>query len=199
MDQMQNPGVTRILDALGSGDSKASAELLSLVYEELRKLAAQRLASEGGTSILQPTALVHEVYLRLVGPGGGAGGAMTWKNRAHFFSAAAESMRRILVDRARERRALKRGGNWRKLDLDVSTYLFAEVPPEIADLDMALSALAAEDPSLAELVKLRFYIGLSHPDVAELMGVSIATIDRRWAYARAWLFRYLEAADRSHH
>jgi RNA polymerase sigma factor (TIGR02999 family) len=189
-----NKNVTRVLDALGSGDPRAVNDLLGLVYEELRKLAAARMAGERGSITLQPTALVHEAYMRLVG---GSGIDCTWQNRAHFFAAAAEAMRRILIDRARERRTLKRGGGWRKLELDPAQLTLDEVPSEIVDLDEALIALAKENPRLAELVKLRFYAGLSHRDAAEVLGISVPNADRNWAYARAWLFRYLKTVDAS--
>jgi RNA polymerase sigma factor (TIGR02999 family) len=186
--------VSRVLDALGTGDPRAVNNLLELVYEELRKLAAARMARERGSTTLQPTALVHEAYMRLVG---GAGMRCTWQNRAHFFAAAAEAMRRILIDRARERRSLKRGGGWRKLELDPAQLTLDEVPSEIVDLDEALNALSKENPRLAELVKLRFYAGLSHREAAEVQGTSVPTADRNWAYARAWLFRYMKAVDAS--
>jgi RNA polymerase sigma factor (TIGR02999 family) len=184
--------VTRVLDALGSGDPKASAELLTLIYDELRKLAAVRIASEPGACTLQATGLVHEAYIRLVG--NEAGASATWDSRGHFFSAAAEAMRRILIDRARERHALKRGGGWRKLELDPSRLVLDAIPAELLDLDRALSSLAAEDPKLAELVKLRFFAGLSISEAAEMLSISPSTADRQWAYARAWLFRFLRGS-----
>jgi RNA polymerase sigma factor (TIGR02999 family) len=186
--------VTRVLDALGTGDPRAASDLLGLVYQELRNLATARMMREAGTSTLQPTALVHEAYMRLIGK---SGVDCNWQNRAHFFAAAAEAMRRILIDRARDKRALKRGGGWQKLELDLTQLTLELVPSEIVDLDEALSALAQEEPKLAELVKLRFYAGLSHREAAEVQGISISTADRNWAYARAWLFRHLKAADDS--
>ncbi len=193
MDTPPKHEVTRILNALGSNDPRASDALLALVYNELRKLAAARMAAESGSVTLQPTALVHEAYIRLVGDGNPA--ACRWDSRGHFFGAAAEAMRRILIDKAREKHALKRGGGWRKIDLDPSRLTLDTVPPEIVDLDDAINRLAAEEPRLAELVKLRFFAGLTHREAAEVMGIPISTADRQWAYARAWLFRYLKSAE----
>jgi RNA polymerase sigma factor (TIGR02999 family) len=187
--------ITRILSALGTGDSQAPDALLALVYDELRALAAARMAREPATATLQPTALVHEVYIRLVGDASAS--ASNWQNRAHFFAAAAEAMRRILVDRARDRSALKRGGGWRKLQLDPAQLTLHAVPPELLDLDQALEKLAAGRPDLAELVKLRFFLGLSCRETAEVMGISLATSHRNWTYARAWLFQHLTAAERA--
>jgi RNA polymerase sigma factor (TIGR02999 family) len=185
--------VTRILEALRAGDGLAATDLMSLVYEELRRIAAFQMAREGTTATLQPTVLVHEAYLRLLGKAGSAVG--TWENRSHFFFAAAEAMRRILIDRARERQSLKRGGGWRRLPLDPANLSVADAPAELIDLDRALGSLAAHDPTIAELVKLRFFAGLSHHDAAEILGISRSSADRQWAYARAWLFRYLQAEE----
>ena len=174
--------VTRILTAAQNGDACAARELLPLVYEELRRLAASRLRHESPDQTLQATGLVHEAYVRLVGPAD-----LPWANRAHFFAAAAEAMRRILVDRARARGRGKRGGDFRRLSLNLDLLDGDEPATEILALDEALESLAAADPSKAELVKLRFYAGLSLSDAATALGISRATAARHWAYARAWL------------
>lgn len=184
--------VTRILKAIDSGDPHAAAELLPLVYAELRTLADARLVRERTGHTLQPTALVHEAYLRLLGPEGID--APKWDSRAHFFSAAAEAMRRILIDHARARNAEKRGGGAARaadINPDDLPLLLGERAPDLLDLDAALSALAAEDPQKAELVKLRFFAGLTLEQAARALGLSAATADRHWAYARAWLFSRL--------
>lgn len=179
--------VTRILDAIISGDSKASEELLPVVYEELRKLAAQRMATEATGHTLQATALVHEAYLRLVGSPSNQGGR--WDSRGHFFAAAAEAMRRILIDRARAKGALKRGRDPERLRLDQDPLVGGDdLSSELLDLDAALQKLAVEDPAKAELVKLRFFAGLTLEDAAGMLGISPATADRHWTYARAWLY-----------
>jgi RNA polymerase sigma factor (TIGR02999 family) len=185
--------VTRILSAIDSGDPQAAAELLPLVYEELRKLADARLAHERPGQTLQATALVHEAYLRLVGPD--LDDAKKWESRGHFFAAAAEAMRRILIDRARARGAVKRGGAGRRLTLDPTQLSLDSVPSEIADLDEALTRLEAEDPQKAALVKLRFYGGLTLEQAGAALSLSSSTADRHWAYARAWLFQALSAGD----
>jgi RNA polymerase sigma factor (TIGR02999 family) len=177
--------VTRILSAIEHGDPQAAGKLLPLVYDELRKLAAQRLAQEKPGQTLQATALVHDAYLRLLGPGDAQG----WDGPGHFFAAAAEAMRRILVDNARRKRTAKHGGGHRRRDLD-DVEIAAGAPVEdLMALDDALTRLAAEDPDKAELVKLRYFAGLSLEEAALALGISPATAKRRWAYARAWLFR----------
>src|SRR5262245_10006501 len=183
--------VTQILSAIERGDPHAAEQLLPLVYEELRKLAARRLAGEGPGHTLQPTALVHEAYLRLVG--GDPGRA--WDGRGHFFAAAAEAMRRILVEAARRKGRQKRGGGRRRVDLLHAAV--ATLPPDdLLDLDDALDALAAEDPAKAELVRLRFFGGLPAEEAAACLNLSRATADRWWAYARAWLHdRLRDPAD----
>ena len=183
--------VTQILSAIDSGDPCAAAELLPLVYEELRKLADARLVKERPGQTLQATALVHEAYLRLVGPD--HDGARGWDSRGHFFAAAAEAMRRILIDRARARGAVKRGGSARQLALNPDMLCLEEVPSEIADLDEALTRFEAEDPQKAALVKLRFYGGLTLKQAAAALGLPPTTAERHWAYARAWLFQALSA------
>ena len=171
--------VTRLLEQLQFGDRHAAAQLLPLVYDELRKLAATRMATENPGHTLDATALVHEAYLRLTGN-------QTFESRSHFLRAAAEAMRHILVDHARARNAAKRGSG-RRVDLD-SELLAAPVPDEaIEALDESLSHLALENPKLAELVQLRFFGGLTLPQAAEILGVSPRTADTWWAYARAWL------------
>jgi len=178
--------VTQILSAIDKGDPGASEALLPLVYEELRKLAAQRMAQEAVGQTLSATALVHEAYLRLVGPNENLVGS--WDSKGHFFAAAAEAMRRILIDRARAKGAQKRGGNFRRLRLDQDPLASDDVSAELLDLDGALAKLAAEDPAKAELVKLRFFAGLTLEEAAGILGISPATADRHWAYARAWLY-----------
>jgi RNA polymerase sigma factor (TIGR02999 family) len=176
--------VTHLLDAAAAGDPKAAAELLPLVYDELRRLAAARVASEQPGQTLDATALVHEAYLRLVG-GKPAG---DWNGRAHFFGAAAEAMRRILVNRARDKGRKKRGGRWERVDLD--RVLVAEQASEedLVAIDDALQDLARRNGPCAELVKLRFFAGLTLDEAAAAMGVSRRTANRYWAFARAWLF-----------
>jgi RNA polymerase sigma factor (TIGR02999 family) len=181
--------VTQILSAIDSGDPQAAAELLPLVYEELRKLANARLAQERSGQTLQATALVHEAYLRLVGPD--HDGDNNWDSRGHFFAAAAEAMRRILIDRARARGTVKHGGAARRLTLDPTLLSLDSVPSEIVDLDEALTRFEAEDPQKAALVKLRFFGGLTLKQAAAALGLAPSTADRHWAYARAWLFQAL--------
>jgi RNA polymerase sigma factor (TIGR02999 family) len=175
--------ITQLLDAAAAGDRHAAAELLPLVYDELRELAAVRLAAESPEHTLQPTALVHEAYLRLVGPAD----QPRWENRGHFFAAAAAAMRRILVDVARKKRRVKHGGGLQRVPLD-DVSVAAEQPREdLIALDAGLTRLAAEDPQAAKLVELRHFAGLTLPEVAQLLGVSPRTADRLWAFARAWL------------
>jgi RNA polymerase sigma factor (TIGR02999 family) len=175
--------VTRILSAVEQGDPQAAAQLLPLVYDELRQLAAQRLAQEKPGQTLQPTALVHEAYLRLVG----GGQARDWNGRGHFFAAAAEAMRRILIDRARHRQTRKAGGGLRRLDLDAIEPALAEDGDRLLALDEALRQLEGEDPRKAALVKLRFFAGLTQEQAAAALGVSASTAEKDWAYARSWL------------
>jgi RNA polymerase sigma factor (TIGR02999 family) len=180
--------VTRMLAAVEQGDPRAAEELLPLVYDELRKLAAQRLAQEQPSQTLQATALVHEAYLRLVG----AESLPSWNSRGHFFAAAAEAMRRILVNRARDKRRLKRGGARQRVDLDQAELCCEGQELDVLALDEALARLAREQPACAELVKLRFFAGLTQEESAHALGVTRRTADRYWAYARAWLFHALE-------
>jgi RNA polymerase sigma factor (TIGR02999 family) len=181
--------ITQILAAIDSGDPAASEALLPIVYDELRKLAAQRIGSEAAGQTLQATALVHEAYLRLVGPDQDC--ERRWHSRGHFFAAAAEAMRRILIDRARAKGALKRGGDIRRLQLDQDPLSRDDLSGELLDLDDALTKLSAEDPTKAELVKLRFFAGLTLEESAGILGLSPATADRHWSYARAWLYHEL--------
>ncbi len=177
--------VTRILRAIEDGDMHAGEELLPLVYDELRRLAAQKLASEKPGQTLQGTALVHEEYLRLVD----ARTHQNWDGRGHFFAAAAEAMRRILIERARQKASLKRGGDARRVDLDVVDAVPAESFDEMLAVDEALQELERHDPSAAGLVKLRFYAGLTHQEAADALGISRRAADRIWALARAWLYQ----------
>ncbi len=180
--------VSHILCAIEDGDPHAAAQLLPLVYDELRKLAAQRLAQEKPGQTLQATALVHEAYLRLVD------GEQTqhWNGRGHFFAAAAQAMRRILVENARRKRRLKRGGDAVREPLDESNLMAPAVPDDLVALDEALSQLTAVDPRAAELVNLRYFAGLTIPQAAEILGVAPRTADFLWAYARAWLLQKIE-------
>jgi RNA polymerase sigma factor (TIGR02999 family) len=183
--------VTRILSAIEQGDPHAAEQLLPLVYDELRKLAAQKLAHEQPGQTLQATALVHEAYLRLVG----AGQVQHWDSRRHFFAAVAEAMRRILIDRARDKHRLKRGGNWRALRLDQIDLCVVDPPDDLPALDEALQKLAEEDPPCAELVKLRFFAGLTMEEAAATLGIARRTADRYWSFARSWLFDALSHGD----
>jgi RNA polymerase sigma factor (TIGR02999 family) len=175
--------VTQLLDAAAAGDPRAAAELLPLVYTELRALAAARMAAEQPGQTLQPTALVHEAYLRLTGTGPTA----DWIGRGHFFAAAAEAMRRILVDQARRRQADKRGGRGRRIPLDAADVGFTSPADHLLDVDDALTRLAAEDPQAARLIQLRYFGGLSIEDAAEVVGVSRSTAYEHWSYARVRL------------
>jgi RNA polymerase sigma factor (TIGR02999 family) len=185
------PDAEGIPRAAKGGDAHAAESLLPLIYDELRKLAASKLAQEKPGHTLQPTALVHEAYLRLVGQGGGR----AWDSRGHFFAAAAEAMRRILIDSARRKRRQKRGGALRRAELDPDRL--SDVTPEedLLDLDDALECLAAEDPQAAQFVKLRYFAGVSVEEAAELVGLSRSAACEHWAYARAWLHRRLRAAE----
>jgi RNA polymerase sigma factor (TIGR02999 family) len=175
--------VTRLLGAAEQGDPHAAAQLLPLVYDELRRLAAQKLAQEKPGQTLQPTALVHEAYLRLTGQGP----EQHWEGRRHFFAAAAEAMRRILVENARRKKGLKHGGQRRRVELHEEELAVRQTPDEVLALDEALTRLAAEDAPAAEVAKLHCFAGLSVERAAEALGVSRATAYRHWTYARAWL------------
>ena len=179
--------VTWVLDAVARGEPEAAGRLLPLVYDELRRLAAQRLAHEKPGQTLQATPLVHEAYLQLVGDEPDR----TWNGRGHFFAAAAEAMRRILVESARRKRRLRHGGDCRRIDLD-TLDLAAETPSDdLLALDEALERLTAEEPTAAAVVKLRYFAGLTVEQTADALGLSFRTANRHWAYARAWLYRQL--------
>ena len=184
--------VTQILSQIESGDPSAAEQLLPLVYAELRNLAAARLAKEKPGQTLQPTALVHEAYLRLVeGPTAGS-----WNSRGHFFAAAAEAMRRILIDQARRKARLRHGGDHQRVDID-QLQLSAELESEdFLALNEALDRLAGEEPAAAEVVKLRYFAGLSIDETAAALGISVRTANRDWAYAKAWLHQQLRGSDR---
>ena len=180
--------VIRILSAIEQGDPHAAEQLLPLVYEELRMLAAQRLAEEKPGQTLQPTALVHEAYVRLVD----TEKAQSWDSRRHFFAAAAEAMRRILVEKARRKRSVKHGGQRARIDLDEALVVGDAPREDLLELDELLEQLAGVDPRAAELVKLRFFAGLTGGQTAKVLGISPRAVDLLWAYARAWLFEKLQ-------
>jgi RNA polymerase sigma factor (TIGR02999 family) len=182
--------VTRILNAIEKGDAKATDELLPLVYGELRLLAAQRLSHEKPGQTLQATALVHEAYLRLVGDE-----PPSWNNRGHFFAAAAEAMRRILVESARRKQRLKHGGECNRVELDAADISTDETPDDLIAVDEALVKLAEVDRIQCDLVKLRFFAGLSNEQAAQVLGISPPTAKRYWRYARAWLYREVRSQD----
>jgi RNA polymerase sigma factor (TIGR02999 family) len=185
--------VTRILSDLALGDAQAAGRLLPLVYDELRKLAAARMAQEAPGNTLDPTGLVHEAYLRLVGPAD----ASWWDSRGHFFAAAAEAMRRILVEAARRKRREKHGGGRHRIDLEAAQPAAPDPRSDLVALDAALTKLATVDPQAAKLIELRHFTGLSVAEAAQALGISPRTADRVWAFARAWLHREITdtAAD----
>ncbi len=178
--------VTRILSAIQAGDAQAAEQLLPLVYDELRKLAAGHMANEAPGHTLDATALVHEAYLRLVGD-------QQFANRRHFFAAAAEAMRRILIESARRQASLKRGGGLVRRELVESELIAPELSDDVLALDEALVQLASVDAEAAELVKLRYFVGLTSQQAADAMGFSLRSVERTWAYARAWLFDKLKS------
>jgi RNA polymerase sigma factor (TIGR02999 family) len=179
--------VTRVLSAIGEGDPRAADQLLPLVYDELRRLAAEKLAQEKPGQTLQATALVHEAYLRLV-----AGeSTQDWDSRGHFFAAAAEAMRRILIDNARRKHRLKRGSGRRRVDLESADLVTQAAPDELLRIDEAIARLTAEDPDAGQLVKLRYFAGVSVEQAAELLGMARSSAYEHWAYARAWLHHEL--------
>jgi len=186
--------ITRILSAIDQGDPHAAEQLLPLIYDELRKLAAQKMAQERPGQTLEATALVHDAYLRLVD----TDKAQHWNSRGHFFAAAAEAMRRILVDRARHKASRRAGGGRVRQDLDALEVALPEIPEDLLALDEALNKLAATDKKAAELVQLRFFAGLPLAEAAQLLGISPRTAVRLWAYARAWLHQEIrrDAPDR---
>ena len=182
--QLSMSEVTHTLNAIELGDAQAANELLTLVYDELRRVAAHKMAHEAPGHTLQPTALVHEAWLHL-----GGDQQPTWANRAHFFGAAAEAMRRILVDRAREKKALKRGGDLERVDLEAVKLLSPMPDDELLALDEALNRLATVDTRATEMVKLCFFVGLTQEESARELGVSVSTAERIWGFARSWLLR----------
>jgi RNA polymerase sigma factor (TIGR02999 family) len=183
--------VTRILQSIEEGNPKAAEELLPLVYDELRKLAAARMAREAPGQTLQATALVHEAWLKLAGSN-----RQQWQGRAHFFGAAAEAMRRILIDKARRKASQKRGGSQSPEELHESRIELQAPSAEILAVNDALDELAAEDRMAAEVVKLRYFVGMSIPEIADALGMAPRTADRHWAFARSWLKRAIEAERR---
>jgi len=182
--------VTHILNAIEQGDARAADELLPLVYEELRSLAARRLSHESPGQTLQATALVHEAYLRLMG-----NESHTWQGRAHFFAAAAEAMRRILVENARRKGRLKRGAGRRRVDLDAVSLAIETPAEDLIALDEAFTRLVAEDPQAAEVVKLSYFGGFTLAEAAEVLGISRRTAQRYWAFARAWLYEEMTRGE----
>ena len=182
--------VTRILTAIEQGDAKSSEELLPVVYNELRRMAAHKMANEPAGHTLQPTALVHEAWLQLVSPT-----AQSWQNRAHFFGAAAEAMRRLLIARARRKGRQRRGSGAAHLDVDEVEIASPAPDDQLLALNDALDRFAALEPQQAELVKLRYFVGMKIPEAAEVLGISEATAKRWWAYARAWLFNEIQPPD----
>lgn len=187
VDFLFMPEISQLLDAAAAGNRQAAAQILPLVYSELRKLAATKMAAESPGHTLNATALVHEAYLRLVD----GAEAQPWNSRGHFFAAAAEAMRRILVEIARRKQRIKHGGGMRRVDLEAACSLAEEPGVELVALDAALSKLAAQDPAKAELVQLRYFGGLTMPEIARVMNTSLATVERRWTYARTWLYAEL--------
>jgi len=183
--------VTQILQRVEEGDASAAEELLPLVYEDLRRLAAHELSREPSGNSLQPTALVHEAYLRLVDQNG----EPKWSHRGHFYAAAAEAMRRILVDSARRKRALKRGGDLQRIPLDTECLAESSSNPDILALDEALTKLASERSDLAKLVSIRYFAGLTMEQAANALGISLRTAQRNWTYVRAWLLEELRAGN----
>ncbi len=178
--------VTQILDAIHAGEAQAADELMSLVYEELRRMAAQKMAREAPGNTLQPTALVHEAWLRLVGDQ-----SPKFDGRGHFFAAAAEAMRRILIEAARRKQSLKRGGAFERAEMDESLLVQNAPSEEMLAVDEALDLLAREDPVAADLVKLRYFVGMNMEEAAAALGLPLRTAERNWTYARAWLRRQI--------
>jgi|ERR1051326_2152193 RNA polymerase sigma factor (TIGR02999 family) len=180
--------VTQILERVEQGDAKAAEELLPLVYEELRKLAAQKMAHERPGQTLQPTALVHEAWLRLAGPREG----QAWQNRAHFFAAAAEAMRRILIERARAKSRLRRGGGRERVLLEHVTLATEDPDETVLAIHEAIERLAGQDPLKAQIVRLRYFAGLTHDQIGTALGMAEPTVRRHWAFARSWLYAELK-------
>ncbi len=188
--------VTQLIEAAYRGDRQAAAALLPLVYDELRRLAAQKLAHERPGQTLEATALVHEAFLRMIGPESSAAAPeASFANRRHFYAAAAEAMRRILIDQARRKRRHKRGGSWQRTDLDLDLLPAPSSGDHLLALDEALKKLAEKHPQKAKLVELRFFAGLTGEQAAEVLGISPSSADRQWVYARAWLRRELALGE----
>jgi RNA polymerase sigma factor (TIGR02999 family) len=185
---------TRLLNAINNGDAGAAEELLPLVYQELRRLGAQRLAQEAPGQTLDATALVHEAYLRLVGSNEPQA---RWDGRGHFFAAAAEAMRRVLIESARKKKAQKRGGGWQRLEVLDAELAVDSAGEDLFAVDEALSRLAKAEPDIARLVELRFFAGLTLQEAAQSLNISLRTANRHWTYARAWLRRELDRASPS--
>jgi RNA polymerase sigma factor (TIGR02999 family) len=184
--------VTQLLNAMNRGDPHAAAQLLPLVYDELRRLASKWLAHEAPGQTLQPTALVHEAYVRLTGT---TDTEIRWENRRHFFAAAAEAMRRLVVENARRKKRQKHGGDRRRVSLEAAESMAKERSEDLVALDEALTRLAVHDPIKAEVVKLRFFAGLTMPEIAQSLDLSLATVERYWTYARTWLYAELSGED----
>ena len=187
----ENDAVSELRAAIKRGEPQAAEQLLPLVYDELRRLARARLASENSGQTLQATALVHEAYLRLIGSDPG----IAWDGRGHFFAAAAEAMRRILVEKARRKRRLRHGGGLGRVDLDHVAAFGNDASGDVLALHEVLDQLAVEDPVVAEVVKLRYFAGLTTEQAALALGISLRTANRHWAFARAWLYQRLNPAD----
>jgi RNA polymerase sigma factor (TIGR02999 family) len=183
--------VTRILAAVEQGDSSAAEQLLPLVYDELRKLATQRMAQENPGQTLQATALVHEAYLRLVN----VDEAQHWNSRGHFFAAAAEAMRRLLVEQARRKKRIRRGGALNRIDLDSGLFIPNDAEETMLCISDALDRLATDEPQAVEVVKLRYFAGLTIDETAAALNISVRTVNRHWTYARAWLYQQLGGAE----
>ena len=181
--------VTLILQAIERGDKKTSEELIPLVYDELRRIAAVRLATEPAGQTLQPTALVHEAWMRLLG-----GQAQTWENRGHFFSAAAEAMRRIMIERARRKSRIKHGGGQERVNIEIIDIADALPDEKVLLVDEALERLEKEDPDTAQIVKLRFFGGLNNDEIAKITGINGRTVRRQWDYAKVWLFKCMQSS-----
>jgi RNA polymerase sigma factor (TIGR02999 family) len=179
--------ITRILEAVQHGESHAADDLLDLVYNELRRIAAVKMAGEAPGQTLQPTALVHEAWLKL-----GGDTQPAWQNRAHFFAAAAEAMRRILIERARSKARLRRGGAWQRVDIEHVTVAAEDPDDTVLAVHEALDKLAEQDPLKAQIVKLRYFVGMSHQEIADALGVAEVTVRRHWAFARSWLYAELK-------
>jgi RNA polymerase sigma factor (TIGR02999 family) len=186
-DNLSSAVVTRLLNEAGAGNAQSSAQLLPLVYQQLRALAGNRIKQERSDHTLQATALVHEAYVRLVD----VKNVQHWEGRWHFFAAAAEAMRRILVDKARQKGRLRRGGDRQRLSLEGLEVTVDDPPEDLLALDEALDRLAVEHPQHAQLVKLRYFAGLSTQEAADALGISVRTAGRDWAYARAWLYEHI--------